>query len=305
MMKTQKFGVEIELTGITREQVANIIAEYYGTSNTYEGGGYYTYTAKDKQDRVWRVMSDASIEPKKKTSNGRTISANSNYKVEIVTPILKYDDIEDLQEIIRLVRKNGGFATSNCGVHIHVDASKHTPQTLKNLVNIIASKEDMLYKTLKIPFSRLRYCRKLNEEVITTINKKRPKTLAELADAWYAEYPNEDRNKHYNSSRYHGLNLHSTFTKKTVEFRCFNSTLHAGEIKAYIQFCLAVNHQVLSQKTAQYKRTFTNNPKYAFRCWMLRLGLIGEEFKTCRLHFLKNLDGDAAWRNPNQRHNIA
>lgn len=36
--------------------------------------------------------------------------------------------------------------------------------------------------------------------------------------------------------------------------------------------------------------------KYAFRCWMLRLGLIGDEFKTCRHHLLKNLTGNAAWR---------
>ena len=37
---------------------------------------------------------------------------------------------------------------------------------------------------------------------------------------------------HYNSSRYHGSNIHATFTKGTVEFRLFNGTLHAGEIKA-------------------------------------------------------------------------
>ena len=101
---------------------------------------------------------------------------------------------------------------------------------------------------------------------------------------------------HYNSSRYHGLNIHSTFTKGTVEFRLFNGTLHAGEIKAYIQFCLAMTHQALTQKKASARKTETDNEKYAFRCWMLRLGLIGDEFKTCRHHLLKNLTGNAAWR---------
>ena len=93
------------------------------------------------------------------------------------------------------------------------------------------------------------------------------------------------------------LNLHSTFTKGTVEFRLFNSTTHAGEIKAYIQFCLAVSHQALTQKKASARKTVTDNEKYAFRCWMLRLGLSGDEFKTCRLHFLKHLEGNSAWRN--------
>lgn len=121
--------------------------------------------------------------------------------------------------------------------------------------------------------------------------------MEELKDLWYAEDPLSDRDRHYNSTRYHGLNLHATFTKGTVEFRLFNSTLHAGEVKAYIQFCLAVTHQALVQKKASSRRTETDNEKYAFRCWMLRLGLIGTEFKTCRLHFLKHLEGNSAWRN--------
>lgn len=42
------------------------------------------------------------------------------------------------------------------------------------------------------------------------------------------------------NSRYHGLNLHSVFSKGTIEFRMFNSTLHAGEVKSYIQLCLLI-----------------------------------------------------------------
>ena len=120
--------------------------------------------------------------------------------------------------------------------------------------------------------------------------------MAEFADIWYIQAP-FGRDEHYNNSRYHGLNLHATFTKGTVEFRLFNGTLHAGEIKAYIQFCLAVAHQALTQKKASARKTETDNEKYAFRCWMLRLGLIGDEFKTCRLHMLKHLAGNSAWRN--------
>lgn len=95
----------------------------------------------------------------------------------------------------------------------------------------------------------------MNEKLIETINKKKPKTIEQLKDLWYAEDPNSNRNKHYNSTRYHGLNLYATFTKGTVEFRLFNSTTHAGEIKAYIQFCLAVSHQALTQKSASPRRT--------------------------------------------------
>lgn len=294
-MRTQRFGIEIELTGITREDAAKVIAEYFGTESYYIGTYYKTYGAKDRKGREWKATFDSSIVAQKKIRRQVT-SAGDEYKCEIVSPILTYDDIPDLQEIIRQLRHKGAFASEKCGIHIHVDASRYTPQTLRNMVNIIASKEDILYRALQIDPARLYYCKKVNEKLIETINKKKPKTIEQLKDLWYAEDPNSNRNKHYNSTRYHGLNLHATFTKGTVEFRLFNSTTHAGEIKAYIQFCLAVSHQALTQKSASPRRTVTDNEKYAFRCWMLRLGLIGDEFKTCRLHFLKHLEGNSAWR---------
>lgn len=294
-MRTQRFGIEIELTGITREDAAKVIAEYFGTESYYIGTYYKTYGAKDRKGREWKATFDSSIVAQKKVRR-QVISAEEEYKCEIVSPILTYSDIPDLQEVIRQLRHKGAFASEKCGIHIHVDASRYTPQTLRNMVNIMASKEDILYRALQIDPARLYYCKKVNEKLVETINQKKPKTMGQLKDLWYAEDPNGDRNKHYNSTRYHGLNLHATFTKGTVEFRLFNSTTHAGEIKAYIQFCLAVSHQALTQKSASPRRTVTDNEKYAFRCWMLRLGLIGDEFKTCRLHFLKHLEGNSAWR---------
>lgn len=294
-MRTQRFGIEIEMTGITRKKAAEVIAEYFGTESFYLGTYYKTYGAKDRQGRTWKATYDSSITAQKK-SGGRTVQAADEYKCEIVSPILTYGDMADLQEIVRRLRHSGAFVNSQCGIHIHVDASRYTPQTLRNLVNIIASKEDILYKALRIDPARLRWCKKTNEKLIEAINRRKPQTMEALKDIWYAG-STRGRDEHYNDTRYHGLNLHSTFTKGTVEFRLFNSTTHAGEIKAYIQFCLAVSHQALTQKKASARKTVTDNEKYAFRCWMLRLGLSGDEFKTCRLHFLKHLEGNSAWRN--------
>lgn len=140
-MRTQKFGIEIEMTGITREKAAEVIAAYFGTGSFYIGSYYRTYGAKDRQGRTWKATYDASIIAQKK-SRGRVVSAGEDYKCEIVSPILTYGDMADLQEIVRQLRHSGAFVNSQCGIHIHVDASRYTPQTLRNLVNIIASKED-------------------------------------------------------------------------------------------------------------------------------------------------------------------
>jgi hypothetical protein len=159
----------------------------------------------------------------------------------------------------------------------------------------MAAKEDLIYKSLEIDPARMTFCQKVNEQLIETINKKKPKTLSALADIWYTGY-SELRSRHYHSSRYHGLNLHSVFTKGTIEFRLFNGTMHAGKLRSYIVFCLAVSHQALTQKTASAKRANTDNEKYTFRCWLLRLGLIGDEFKNCRGHLMAPLTGNSAWR---------
>lgn len=295
-MRTQRFGIEVEMTGLTREEAAEVVArELWAESLVHMGGSYDAYHILDPQGRTWKIVSDSSIEAQKLKGNTRHY-ASSEYRVELVSPILTYKDIEPLQEIIRGLREAGGLVNSSCGIHIHVDAAPHTPNTLKNLVNLVASKEDLLYKALQIDYDRIKYCKKLNEQLIQTINKKKPTTLDQLADIWYQGYGQQDRNRHYHQSRYHGLNLHSTFTKGTIEFRLFNSTLHAGKIKAYIQFCLALSYQALTQKKASARRTYTDNEKYTFRCWMLRLGLNGDEFKTCRHHFLANLTGNSAWR---------
>lgn len=299
-MKTQKFGIEIEMTGITRAKAAEVAVRFFGSTAKLEhiGGSYDEYRVTTSDGRAWKFVSDASILTKKK-ENGQIKTASKDYSVELVSPILTYEDVENLQELIRQIRHAGALSDSQyqCGIHIHIDGKSHTPTSLKNLINLMASKEELIYKSLEIDPARIRYCKKVNENLLTTINNKKPKTIQALADVWYAGYGSESRSRHYHNSRYHGLNLHSVFDKGTVEFRLFNGTLHAGKIRAYLVLCLAMSHQALTQRTASQRRTFTDNEKYTFRCWMLRLGLIGEEFKNCREHLMANLTGNSAWRN--------
>ena len=300
-MKNQTIGVEIEMTGITKAEAAEVAVNFLGGRIAREYDGYDTYNIIAPDQRVWKIMNDASIKTMKNTKGKLKAISNKDYSVELVTPILRYEDIETLQELIRRLRKAGAVSDSElqCGIHIHIGAKDHTPNTLKNLVNLMAAKEDLIYKSLEIDPARVRWCKKVNEDLIQAINKKKPKTLEQLADLWYNGYGFENRDRHYHTSRYHGLNLHSTFTKGTIEFRLFNGTLHAGKIRSYIVLCLAISHQALTQKSASARRTHTDNEKYTFRCWLLRLGLIGEEFKNCRMHLMKALDGNSAWRNPN------
>lgn len=111
---------------------------------------------------------------------------------------------------------------------------------------------------------------------------------------WYSEandgYSGTINHEHYNSTRYHGINLHAFFTKGTVEFRLFNGTTHAGKIKAYIQFCLAMSGWAIeindNRKYFKECSGYMQEQKAVLMMRVLvnRLGMRGSEFKTARLH---------------------
>lgn len=304
-MRDQTFGVEIEMNHITRENAATLVAGYFGTTHYFksDSGVYRIWACKDQKGREWQFERDSSI------------LGPDDEKCEMVTPILKYEDIETLQEIVRILRHAGAKSNpkQDCGVHIHIGAKGQTPQTIRNLVNIMASHEDLLVKALKLDSYRLgRWCKPVDPRFVKAINEKKPTTMTQLADIWY---PNNDgdfaRDGHYNDSRYHMLNLHATFTKGTIEFRLFQfdnpgitldgkryyGGLHAGQLKAYIQLCLALCDRAKKVKHASCKPMQMANQKFAMRTWLVqKLGFVGDEFKTARDILTRNLVGDAAYR---------
>ena len=295
-MRDQPFGVEIEMTGITREQAAHALAELWGASARYTGGTYSSWIVNDPEGKEWKIVSDASIRGECWDSGQSYQSTrDTQYRVELVTPKLTYAEIPKLQRAARKLREAHAKVNASCGLHVHVDASRHNQQTLKNLMAIMYSKEDLLFKALKVPETRVQeWCQPVRENVLRQARNMTTASMHRLQQIWY-EGTNGSYD-HYNSTRYHALNLHSVFYRGTLELRCFNSTLHAGRVKSYVQFSLALSAQALNQRGAQMRKTTSDNPAFTFRTWLLRLGMIGDEFKTARKLLLQELEGDVAWR---------
>ena len=300
-MKKPTFGIEIEGNNITREKAARTAARYFETDRyEYTAGrnGYDAWSAWDAQGREWKFQKDVSI------------TGPESQKCEMVSPILHYEDMELLQGVVRALRKAGMKSdyTRMAGVHVHISGEGHTPQTIRNLVNIMAAHESQLAKAIRIDRNRMnRYCRTVDPKFLEGVNRKKPRTMEELEDLWY-QTQNADGNRytHYNSSRYRVCNLHSFFHgHHTIEFRLFQfdcphdgkqNGMHAGQVKSFIQLCLAINQLAKMVRTASPNPQQTENEKYAMRCWMLRLGFIGDEFKTAREYYLNNMEGNSAWR---------
>lgn len=286
------------MTGLTREDAAGALAEYFGTNAEHICGAYDAWEVADESGKVWKLMYDSSIQAERLEGGRWRNIGSSFYKVEMVTPKLKYEELPKMQECIRRLRKSGAKVNSSCGLHVHIDAANHNRQSLKNLLSIMYSKEDMLFKALQVNESRaLRWCKKVREPMLEKARKLKSEEttdLTQLERIWYEG--RSGSREHYNETRYHALNLHSVFYRGTVEFRCFNSTLHAGRAAAYVNLCLAMSAQAIAQRSAVMHRTQSDNELFTFRTWLVRMGLNGAEFKNTRNHLLANLEGDRAWR---------
>jgi hypothetical protein len=280
-MKALRFGIEIETVGLDRERLARAIQGALGGTVSSD---YRAWQVTDAKGRTWRVVPDGSL------SGGERSG-------EIVSPILAHGDIEDLQSVVRAARTAGARVDATCGLHIHCGAERFDAKAITNLVKIVHKQERLIEHALGISEQRLaRYCRPIDQGFMQRLESRRPRTMQQVSEAWYGRVV--ARPDRYDSSRYAGMNLNSLFFRGTIEARYFGSTLHAGEVKAYVQFVLALAAKALTSKAASSKRREFNaaTAKYDFRVFLLGLGMVGDEFKTARLHLTKRLAGSAAWK---------
>lgn len=81
-----------------------------------------------------------------------------------------------------------------------------------------------------------------------------------------------------------------------VDFPWFPAESNPEEVKTYMDFITALCNMACNQKRIQSKEKEVENEKYAFRCFLLRLGFIGEDYKAARKILLRNLTGSSAFK---------
>ena len=254
---------------------------------------YYKRKVIDQQEREWTISKDSSI------------SGPLDEKCELATPPLTEADIPLLQTVIEALKEAGAKSSNErgCGIHLHLSSDDHTPQSIRNFCNIFAAHEDQLFKAFGVDDARkTHYCKHTEAAFIDCLNKIKPTSIDVLEDIWYATNDgDENRCSHHNRSRYHALNLHALFTRyHTIEIRlgqfCEENSMNWTVLKSFILICLAMDKKAKELSTASPKRQADWTSAYAFRCWLLRLGFIGDETKDVRKFLLASFEGDKAWR---------
>ena len=131
--KALTFGTELEYTNISREKAAKAIHSVVGGTVRYYGGGYDAWQVTAPDGRIWKAVSDGSL-------TDRATSA------EVVTPILRWDDMETLQAVVRALRKAGAKTPSCTSQHVHVGVSAFSARQIANFARIFYKQEELILK---------------------------------------------------------------------------------------------------------------------------------------------------------------
>ncbi len=288
-LREVKFGIEIETIKRERGTVAKAIQSVVGGDVTHINNPivYDPWEVKDRLGRIWKVVADSSL-----------TSVAAHLRAEIVSPILTYDDIPELQQVVRAVRACGATTDECTGIHVHISHPDITPKALANLAKLIYKQQNIIYAALGVNERRMeRYCKPIDPSFIERITKNPPTSFRTLNKQWYGRY--EANPQRYDQSRYVLMNLNGFFVRSAVELRAYAGSLHAGRVKAVILFSMALLARAMNCRGASAKKREYDpaSGKYDMRVFLISaLKMNGPEFKSARAHLTALVSGDAAWK---------
>lgn len=154
---------------------------------------------------------------------------------------------------------------------LEIPMKGHTGRTLRNLVNMIYSKQTLIKKALGLEENII------EDDFVTKINEVCIDSLESFKEA----LEGIDEGSHP------GIDF--DFQEETITFKYL-------ENEAAIKLFALINRNAKAQKRALAKVKPTDNEKYTFRTWITRLGMVGDEYKETRKELLQNLSGNSAFR---------
>ena len=246
-MRWKKYGVEMDMTGITRKAVAEILAEQFDTKVVFclsDNG----YNVPDQNQRLWRILPSDSIKAEKYNGE-KVVGANYMYQVKLLSPFLYENEFPMLEKALEQLELRGAIVNDSTKMNLFLDVSciENWEKYQTNLENLYESKGELFQKALDIPFSQ-------------------------VADT--------------SQGKENGI----------ISFPYFKSTLNKKELLSDIQFAQIVSSFAENNRTVSQKKSENQNDKFMMRTWLVRAGMVGEEYKFARKMLTKNLEGNSAWQ---------
>ncbi|ADL50544.1 amidoligase family protein [Clostridium cellulovorans] len=254
-MKENQYKLILTVKGLERKTTSKVIGDFFGVEPKYLGAPSFNFEIQ--------------------TQKGETFIVDRNGA--IITPVY---EIEENLEVIELYSKIAEAGAEGIEVEIMLSMHGHSGISLRNLINIISSKQSLVKKALGIAMNIV------EQEFIEVINNVR---LIEIEDFKRAVLE-------IGMDKCKGVSF--GFEEEAISFKFFKEKAESQELLAYLQLTQALNDNAKTLRHSSPKITETNNEKYTFRTWLLRLGFIGNRYKESRSQLLRHLSGNSAFRSP-------
>lgn len=176
--------------------------------------------------------------------------------------------------------KNNEGTTDEMPMIVSLPLSDHTGRSLCNMVNMIHSKEVLLSKAVGCPGFY-----QVSDGLIKELSEKAPQTTADFIKIITAA----------GKDALSGI----AFEDEKIEM-LFPGTQDSDRIQTYMQLTELMGKMARRQQRVHAAKCKDTNEKYTFRVWLMRLGMMGDEYKVARKILLKNLKGHTAFRTKSQ-----
>jgi DNA-directed RNA polymerase subunit L len=163
-------------------------------------------------------------------------------------------------------------------IQVKIEFEDHTATSLKNIINMLYSKQGLIMMSFQTEehFMDDNFAEELNKEDINDLEELKA-SIEKLGRA-----------------RCTGLKI--DFEQETLIFYLHVSSLSPERAKAFKDLCVLISEYSKTLNRASFKQAQDDNPKYALRTWLIRIGMKGTEYKESRRALLKHLKGSSAFR---------
>ena len=259
---------------MNRKQLIKALEAKYGVKAKYLWAPSFAYEITIG-DTTYTIDKEGKIV----TPSGEELQAE-----ELLNETLETEEViadaEPLEEMTAEANPNEEDKDSEgMDYEIALPLEGHDAKTLRNLINMTYAKQMLIMKALGITDEIL------TEAFVSDLNQVPMETLEEFRTA-IEQIPNL-------SNQCIGFN----FDEKTLSFKV---ELPPEKVEAAISLFALINKNAMAQHYASFKVKSTTNEKYTFRTWLLRLGMIGDEYKKVRKELLSSLSGNGSFKSPNK-----
>jgi DNA-directed RNA polymerase subunit L len=236
----------------------------------------------DRKEMIKKLGEHLGLEPKYlgvPTFNYEIKTDQEVYTIDRRGIITKSDgETITADEILHQSEIEKSLYQDSDSIQVKIEFEDHTATSLKNIINMIYSKQHLIMMSFQTEEHFM------NDDFIQELNKEEINDLKELKAS--IEKLGRDR--------FPGFSI--DFEEESFTFYLHGSSLSSERAKAFKDLCFLISEYSKTLNRASFKQAQDDNPKYALRTWLIRIGMKGPEYKESRKTLLKHLEGSSAFR---------